>query len=67
LAKKRNFTRKIHVVFSSETPIKQNTIVNPDGTTRKDRIPPASMVFVPAASGLACASWAMNQILKKVQ
>ena len=67
LSKKRNYTRKIRVVFSSETPIKQNTIVNPDGTTRKDRIPPASMVFVPAASGLACASWAMNQILKKVQ
>ena len=67
LAKKRNYTRKIHVVFSSETPIKQNVVVNPDGTTRKDRIPPASMVFVPAASGLACASWAMSQILKSVK
>lgn len=64
LVKKRNYTRKIHVVFSSETPIKQNQTVNPDGQTRKDRIPPASMVFVPAASGLACASWAMSQILK---
>ena len=64
LAKKRNYTRKIHVVFSSETPIKQNMVINPDGTTRKDRVPPASMVFVPAASGLACASWAMSQILK---
>ncbi len=67
LAKKRNYTRKIRVVFSSEVPIKQNTVVNQDGTTRKDRIPPASMVFVPAASGLACASWAMEQILKKVK
>ncbi len=67
LAKKRNYTRKIHVVFSSETPIKQNVVINPDGTTRKDRIPPASMVFVPAASGLACASWAMSQILKSVK
>ncbi len=65
MAKKRNYTRKIHVVFSSETPIKQNTVVNADGTTRKDRIPPASMVFVPAASGLACASWAMKQILNQ--
>lgn len=65
LAKKRNYTRKIHVVFSSETPIKQNVVVNVDGTHRKDRIPPASMVFVPATSGLACASWAMKQILKK--
>ncbi len=65
LAKKRNYTRKIHVVFSSETPIKQNLVVNADGTTRKDRIPPASMVFVPAASGLACASWAMKQILSR--
>lgn len=64
MAKKRNYTRKIHVVFSSETPIKQNAVINPDGTTRKDRIPPSSMVFVPASSGLACASWAMTQILK---
>ena len=67
LAKKRNYTRKIHVVFSSETPIKQNVVIHPDGTTRKDRIPPASMVFVPAASGLACASWAMSQILRSVK
>ena len=67
LAKKRNYTRKIHVVFSSETPIKQNVVIHPDETTRKDRIPPASMVFVPAASGLACASWAMSQILKSVK
>ena len=67
IAKKRNYTRKIHVVFSSETPIKQNVVINPDETTRKDRIPPASMVFVPAASGLACASWAMSQILKSVK
>ena len=42
LVKKRNYTRKIHVVFSSETPIKQNITVNPEGQTRKDRIPPQS-------------------------
>ena len=67
LAKKRNYTRKIPVVFSSEPAVKQNAVVNPDGSTRKDRIPPSSMVFVPAASGLACASWAMSKILSKTE
>lgn len=56
LAKKRNIRYKIPVVFSSEIPYKQNVELNPDGKTRKERIPPASMVFVPAASGLLCAS-----------
>lgn len=56
LAKKRNIRYKIPVVFSSEIPYKQNRELNPEGKTRKERIPPASMVFVPAASGLLCAS-----------
>jgi tRNA threonylcarbamoyladenosine dehydratase len=56
LAKIRRINYKIHVTYSQEIPFKQNVEVNPDGKTRKERIPPASMIFVPAASGLLCAS-----------
>lgn len=63
-AKKRNYTRKIKVVFSQEQPIKQNTIVNEQGKTRKEKFPPASMIFVPAAAGLLLASAVTQAILK---
>lgn len=63
LAKKRNIRYKIPVVFSSEIPFKQNVELNPDGKTRKERIPPASVIFVPAASGLLCASVVTRHII----
>ncbi|MFV0551575.1 MAG: ThiF family adenylyltransferase [Anaerorhabdus sp.] len=63
MAKKRNIRYKIPVVFSSEIPYKQNQELNPEGKTRKERIPPASMVFVPAASGLLCASIVIRSIM----
>ncbi|MEG0239664.1 tRNA threonylcarbamoyladenosine dehydratase [Anaerorhabdus sp.] len=63
LVKKRNIKYKIHVAFSTEIPFKQNVETNPDGKTRKERIPPASMVFVPAASGLLCASIVTRTLL----
>ncbi|SJZ69105.1 tRNA threonylcarbamoyladenosine dehydratase [Anaerorhabdus furcosa] len=63
LAKKRNIKYKIHVTFSEEIPLKQNVEINPDGKTRKERIPPASIVFVPAASGLLCASIVTRYLL----
>lgn len=63
MAKKRNIRYKIDVVFSTEIPFKQNVELNPDGKTRKERIPPASMVFVPAAAGLLCASIVTRNIL----
>lgn len=56
MAKKRGINYAIPVVFSQEIPQKQNMVVNQDGKTRKDRIPPASVVFVPASAGLLCAS-----------
>lgn len=67
IAKKRKIYYKIHVVFSSEIPYKQNVELNPDGKTRKERIPPASMVFVPAASGLLCASIVTRYLFGKIK
>ena len=64
MARKRGMNYKIKVVFSKEHPIKQNQMVNEDGVTRKDRIPPASMIFVPAASGLACAYEALRTLVE---
>lgn len=63
LVKKRKINYKIHVTFSTEIPFKQNVEINPDGKTRKERIPPASMIFVPAASGLLCASIVTRKLL----
>ena len=65
LAKKRNYTRKIRVVFSKEQPIKQNKMEDINGKTRKEMIPPSSMIFVPAAAGLLLGSFVTKEILKK--
>lgn len=65
VAKQRNLRYKIPVVLSSEHPKKQNKELNESGKTRKERIPPASVVFVPAASGLLCASYVVQKLLVK--
>lgn len=63
-ARKRQLSGVIPVLFSSEQPrIIQHTEINPDGATRKDRIPPASAMFVPAAAGLLAASSAVRVLL----
>jgi Dinucleotide-utilizing enzymes involved in molybdopterin and thiamine biosynthesis family 1 len=64
-ARKRGMDLKIPVVFSEEIPIKQNTIVNEEGETRKEMIPPGSTAFVPPAAGLLCASYAVKILLNK--
>ena len=61
--RKRRLKGKIPVVFSKEQPIKQHIETDPDAPTRKLRIPPASSPFVPAAAGLACASYVVRKIL----
>lgn len=61
--RKKRLKGKIPVVYSSEQPVKQNKTVDPDGETRKMRIPPASSPFVPTAAGLACAGYAVKTIL----
>lgn len=56
--------KKIKVAFSSEQPMVQTKIVNKDGQTRKEKMPPASMLLVPPASGLLCASVCIRHLIK---
>ncbi len=64
VVKKRNIKKRIPVVFSRELPLKQCEIVNEEGITRKEKIPPASLIFTPAAAGLLCSSVALRQLIK---
>ncbi len=67
-ARKRGIAYPVPVLFSSELPrLHQNTVVNPDGRTRKERIPPASTIFVPAAAGLLAASYAVRVLIGDLQ
>ena len=65
LIRKHRVKGKIPVVFSSEQPSVQAKIVNENGITRKQKMPPASSPFVPSAAGLAAASYAMRKLLEK--
>lgn len=56
--------RKIKVVFSKEQPIVQSKIINAEGFTRKQKMPPASMFIVPPASGLVCVSYCIDYLIK---
>ena len=62
-ARKRGMNYPIAVMMSKETPIKQNVVVDPEGQTRKEQIPPASVIFVPAAAGLLAASYAVREMV----
>ncbi|MEG0841444.1 MAG: tRNA threonylcarbamoyladenosine dehydratase [Erysipelotrichaceae bacterium] len=61
--KKRCIRGKIPVIFSSEHPIHQHQIVEEGASIRKEKMPPASMCFVPAAAGLACAAYVIQELL----
>lgn len=63
--KKRGIDYKIEVIFSKEIPVKQNQVVNAEGNNRKERIPPASSSFVPAAGGLLCGSIVVRKLLNR--
>lgn len=63
MARKRGIDYPVPVMISDEVPRAQRTVVDPEGETRKDRIPPASTIFVPAAAGLLAASTAVRVIL----
>lgn len=65
MIRKNHIKGKIPVLFSTEQPITQTKVVNEDGVTRKQKMPPASSPFVPSAAGLAAASYAVRYILKK--
>lgn len=63
MIRKKHIKGKIPVLFSTEQPITQTKVVNEDGVTRKQKMPPASSPFVPSAAGLAAASYAVKVIL----
>ena len=65
LVRKHHINGKIPVVFSKEQPSVQTKVINENGVTRKQKMPPASSPFVPSAAGLAAASYAMNILLQK--
>lgn len=65
LAKERKIKGKIPVVFSKEQPKLQHEVVNENGVTRKQKMPPASMIFVPAAAGLLCASYVVRKLIEE--
>ena len=65
LVKKHHIKGKIPVVFSKEQPSVQTKVINENGVTRKQKMPPASSPFVPSAAGLAAASYAMDILLQK--
>lgn len=62
--KKDKISYKVHVVCSTEIPFKQSKLVNPNGLTLKEKYPPASCVFVPAAAGLLLASIVVRKIVE---
>lgn len=66
----REFARKdkvdlksIPVVFSNELPYKQNKIIEQNGETLKERIPPSSIIFVPATAGLLMAQYILEKTI----
>lgn len=65
IIKKKDIRGKIPVIYSSEHPSTQTKIINENGKTRKEKMPPASSPFVPSAAGLAGASYALQYLLKK--
>lgn len=62
--KKERINGKIPVVFSKETPRKQDKVLS-DSTIRKQSTPPGSIAFVPSVVGLICASYAIKIITKE--
>lgn len=63
LIRKHHIKGKIPVICSTEHPSIQSKIVNVNATSRKQKMPPASSPFVPAAAGLACASFVISKLL----
>lgn len=66
--KKRRFRKDPIVVFSSELPIKidYGDVEVDASLTRKSQFTPGSTAFVPATSGLVCASYVVRQLINGV-
>lgn len=52
-----NDMKKINVVFSSELPKKQTKIIEREGKTMKEVLPPSSVIFSPSVAGMLCAKY----------
>lgn len=65
LIKKKGLKGSIPVVFSKEQPFVQRMVINEEGTTRKEKMPPASTPFVPSCAGFAAASYVVRKLLQK--
>lgn len=52
----------VRIVISKEPPFKQTEVLQSDALTRKQRIPPASMMMVPATAGLVCAAHVVEDL-----
>lgn len=64
LVKKQRILRRIPVIYSLEHPITQTKIIA-YSNVRKEKMPPASIIFPPATAGMMAASAALTTILKK--
>lgn len=54
--------KKIPVIFSSELPFKQQTIVNNESNVLKVKVPPASLIFTPAVAGLLIGQYILEKL-----
>ena len=55
--------KKIPVVFSRELPYKQNEVINANSNILKERIPPSSIIFVPATAGLLMGQYILEKTM----
>ncbi len=64
IRKRKIETSTLKVVCSLEKPKKPLNVGNLSSNIRKEQFPPASNAFVPATSGLICASYVINQLIE---
>ncbi len=62
LRARRERVRWGRVICSSEYPLKQKQIVNPDGVSRKEKMPPSSLAHVVNGAGLMMAGYVINEL-----
>lgn len=62
--RKANINKQVIVCCSSEIPKNKSDKKAGISTDNLTKVPPASSPFVPAAAGLACASYAVQEIIK---
>jgi tRNA A37 threonylcarbamoyladenosine dehydratase len=63
--KDRIDSKKIPVVFSSELPYKQTLMINKNGKTLKERIPPSSIIITPSVAGILIAQYILEKTINE--